>query len=85
MTLWYRAPEVLLGSTYYSTPVDMWSVGCIFGESALAHQVISDMLRAEEKLEVVNGHPMLELDRHDSCLRVTGCSRDGPQEAPLPW
>ncbi|CAN0880062.1 Cyclin-dependent kinase B1-2 [Linum grandiflorum] len=32
VTLWYRAPEVLLGSTHYSTAVDMWSVGCIFGE-----------------------------------------------------
>ncbi|GJP34867.1 hypothetical protein CLOM_g19350 [Closterium sp. NIES-68] len=31
VTLWYRAPEVLLGAIYYSTPVDMWSVGCIFG------------------------------------------------------
>ncbi|OIT28990.1 cyclin-dependent kinase b1-1 [Nicotiana attenuata] len=30
VTLWYRAPEVLLGSTQYSTAVDMWSVGCIF-------------------------------------------------------
>ena len=34
VTLWYRAPEVLLGSTHYSTPVDMWSVGCIFAELA---------------------------------------------------
>ena len=32
MTLWYRAPEVLLGATHYSTPVDMWSVGCIMAE-----------------------------------------------------
>ncbi|GAX74697.1 hypothetical protein CEUSTIGMA_g2145.t1 [Chlamydomonas eustigma] len=32
VTLWYRAPEVLLGSTHYATPVDMWSVGCIFAE-----------------------------------------------------
>lgn len=32
VTLWYRAPEVLLGSTHYSTGVDMWSVGCIFGK-----------------------------------------------------
>ncbi|CAL9003091.1 unnamed protein product [Prunus brigantina] len=32
VTLWYRAPEVLLGSTHYSTGVDMWSVGCIFAE-----------------------------------------------------
>ncbi|KAL3839912.1 hypothetical protein ACJIZ3_024503 [Penstemon smallii] len=34
VTLWYRAPEVLLGSTHYSTAVDMWSVGCIFAEMA---------------------------------------------------
>nr|ABW23441.1 CDC2 [Glycine max] len=32
VTLWYRAPEILLGSRQYSTPVDIWSVGCIFAE-----------------------------------------------------
>lgn len=32
LTLWYRAPEVLLGATHYSTAVDIWSVGCIFAE-----------------------------------------------------
>ncbi|XP_022079981.1 cyclin-dependent kinase 1-like [Acanthaster planci] len=32
VTLWYRAPEVLLGSPRYSTPVDVWSIGCIFAE-----------------------------------------------------
>jgi len=32
VTLWYRAPEVLLGSKKYSTPLDIWSVGCIFAE-----------------------------------------------------
>ena len=31
-TRWYRAPEVLLGSTKYNSQADMWSVGCIFGE-----------------------------------------------------
>mmetsp|Transcript_9359 Transcript_9359/g.39737 ORF Transcript_9359/g.39737 Transcript_9359/m.39737 type:complete len:323 (-) Transcript_9359:219-1187(-) len=34
VTLWYRAPEVLLGGSHYSTPVDMWSVGTIFAELA---------------------------------------------------
>ncbi|MFH4978448.1 hypothetical protein AB6A40_005157 [Gnathostoma spinigerum] len=32
VTLWYRSPELLLGVREYSTAVDMWSVGCIFGE-----------------------------------------------------
>lgn len=35
VTLWYRAPELLLGSLMYSTPLDMWSVGCIFAELCL--------------------------------------------------
>lgn len=34
VTLWYRAPEVLLGYPRYATPVDMWSIGCIFAEMA---------------------------------------------------
>ncbi|KAI1826145.1 Pkinase-domain-containing protein [Xylaria intraflava] len=32
VTLWYRAPELLLGTKTYGAAVDMWSVGCIFGE-----------------------------------------------------
>mmetsp|Transcript_6193 Transcript_6193/g.8192 ORF Transcript_6193/g.8192 Transcript_6193/m.8192 type:complete len:398 (+) Transcript_6193:103-1296(+) len=31
-TRWYRAPEILLGSTSYTKGVDVWSVGCILGE-----------------------------------------------------
>lgn len=32
VTLWYRAPELLLGAADYGRAVDMWSVGCIFAE-----------------------------------------------------
>ncbi|KAI8586946.1 kinase-like domain-containing protein [Geranomyces variabilis] len=32
VTLWYRAPDVLLGSRNYSTSIDIWSAGCIFAE-----------------------------------------------------
>jgi mitogen-activated protein kinase 15 len=31
-TRWYRAPEILLGSTKYTKGVDIWSIGCILGE-----------------------------------------------------
>ena len=31
VTLWYRSPEILLGTTY-ATPVDLWSCGCILAE-----------------------------------------------------
>lgn len=36
VTLWYRAPEVLLGSRHYSTAIDMWSVGCIMAEMVMS-------------------------------------------------
>lgn len=32
VTLWYRAPEILLGSRTYTPALDIWSVGCIFAE-----------------------------------------------------
>jgi len=32
ITLWYRPPELLLGSHQYDAKIDMWSVGCIFAE-----------------------------------------------------
>ncbi|XP_028525141.1 cyclin-dependent kinase 20 isoform X3 [Apis cerana] len=31
-TRWYRAPELLYGARYYTSAIDMWSIGCIFGE-----------------------------------------------------
>lgn len=32
VTLWYRSPEILLGQTKYTPSVDIWSIGCIYGE-----------------------------------------------------
>ncbi|KAM3828614.1 cyclin-dependent kinase 10 isoform 1-T2 [Vipera latastei] len=37
VTLWYRAPELLLGTTTQTTAIDMWAVGCILAE-LLAHK-----------------------------------------------
>ncbi|SCV69878.1 BQ2448_1272 [Microbotryum intermedium] len=40
VTLWYRAPELLFGATEYTTAVDMWSIGCIFGELILKEPLL---------------------------------------------
>lgn len=37
VTLWYRAPELLLGSAIQTPAIDMWAIGCIFGE-LLSHK-----------------------------------------------
>lgn len=41
VTLWYRSPDVLMGSRRYSTPVDIWSVGCIFAEMANGRPLVA--------------------------------------------
>ena len=37
ITLWYRSPEILLGSKSYDMAVDVWSLGCIFSEMVSLH------------------------------------------------
>jgi cyclin-dependent kinase len=48
VTLWYRAPDVLLGSRRYSTPVDIWSCGCIFAEMANGRPLIAGTSEADQ-------------------------------------
>ncbi|XP_034686286.1 cyclin-dependent kinase G-2 isoform X1 [Vitis riparia] len=57
VTLWYRAPELLLGAKQYSTAIDMWSLGCIMAE-----------LLSKEPL--FNGKT--ELDQIDKIFRTLG-------------
>ncbi len=40
VTLWYRAPELLLGTETYGREIDMWSIGCIFGELLLKEPLL---------------------------------------------
>ncbi|CAI9179130.1 unnamed protein product [Rangifer tarandus platyrhynchus] len=48
VTLWYRPPDVLLGSTEYSTPLDMWGVGCIHYEMATGRPLFPGSTVKEE-------------------------------------
>ena len=32
VTIWYRAPELILGSYHYTPAIDLWAIGCIFAE-----------------------------------------------------
>jgi len=48
VTLWYRAPDVLMGSRQYSTPVDVWSVGCIFAEMVNGRPLIAGTSEADQ-------------------------------------
>ncbi|CAD8045125.1 unnamed protein product [Paramecium primaurelia] len=58
-TRWYRAPEILLGSTFYTKAVDMWSVGCILGEMINGKPIFpgSSTLNQIERIIEVIGRP----------------------------
>ncbi|KAJ8015872.1 hypothetical protein DPEC_G00001040 [Dallia pectoralis] len=48
VTLWYRPPDILLGSTDYSTQIDMWGVGCIFYEMSTGRPLFPGSTVEEE-------------------------------------
>ena len=52
VTLWYRAPDVLMGSRKYSTPVDLWSVGCIFGEMSSGRPLFPGTSEADQLTKI---------------------------------
>ncbi|XP_059806251.1 cyclin-dependent kinase 18-like isoform X3 [Hypanus sabinus] len=48
VTLWYRPPDVLMGSTEYSTQIDVWGVGCILYEMAAGRPLFPGSTVKEE-------------------------------------
>ncbi|XP_047427780.1 cyclin-dependent kinase 6 [Mugil cephalus] len=69
VTLWYRAPEVLLNSVYMSS-VDMWSVGCIFAELFLLRPLFQGYTEVQQlqKIFEVIGLPSEEDWPEDSLI-----------------
>lgn len=52
VTLWYRAPEILLGAHEYSSAIDVWSAGCIFAEMLLGRPIFSGANELEQILAI---------------------------------
>ncbi|KAI1144514.1 kinase-like protein [Hypoxylon sp. FL0543] len=52
VTLWYRAPELLLGAKTYGAAVDMWSVGCIFGELLTREPLLQGKTEVDELTKI---------------------------------
>lgn len=69
VTLWYRAPEVLLGSRHYSTGVDMWSVGCIFAEMIMRQPLFPGDSEIDEIFRIFR---LLGTPNDDTWPGVTG-------------
>ncbi|KAK4752534.1 hypothetical protein SAY87_021332 [Trapa incisa] len=48
VTLWYRPPELLLGSTDYGASVDLWSVGCVLAEIITGKPILQGRTEVEQ-------------------------------------
>ncbi|PKI38726.1 protein IMPAIRED IN BABA-INDUCED STERILITY 1-like isoform X1 [Punica granatum] len=48
VTLWYRPPELLMGSTSYGVSVDLWSVGCVFAELLFRKPLLKGRTEVEQ-------------------------------------
>ncbi|XP_020600146.1 probable serine/threonine-protein kinase At1g54610 [Phalaenopsis equestris] len=48
VTLWYRAPELLLGSTDYGVGIDLWSAGCLLAEMFLGRPIMPGRTEVEQ-------------------------------------
>lgn len=65
VTIWYRSPELLLGSKHYTCAVDMWAVGCIFAELITLKPLF-------QGIEDKNTPNAFQLDQIDKIFRVLG-------------
>lgn len=86
VTLWYRAPELLLGEPCYTPAVDMWSVGCIFAEIVLRAPLFAGRSEAEQLHLVFDalgapaagacwpGYAQLPLARTRGATAARGCA-----------
>ncbi|KAL9271045.1 Cyclin-dependent kinase E-1-like protein [Drosera capensis] len=65
VTIWYRAPELLLGAKHYTSAVDMWAVGCIFAELVTLKPLF-------QGAEVKAAPNPFQLDQLDKIFKVLG-------------
>ncbi|KAI9199339.1 kinase-like domain-containing protein [Polychytrium aggregatum] len=73
-TRWYRAPEVLLRSTVYSSPIDVWAIGTILAEMFTLRPLFPGSSEVDEIYKIVSilGSPTNEPDRVQTPRRKPG-------------
>jgi len=81
-TRWYRAPEILLGSNYYTFGVDMWAVGCILGEMALGNPMFPGTSTMDQLSQIlrITGYPsegqIASIHSPFATTMLSNCRRD---------
>ncbi|KAJ1954657.1 cyclin-dependent kinase 5, partial [Linderina pennispora] len=83
VTLWYRAPDVLMGSRQYDTSIDIWSVGCIFAEMSTGRPFFSGTSVEDQLMHIfkILGTPV---DQQIDHMPFDGSARVWPNCSQLP-
>ena len=68
VTIWYRAPELMLGARHYTKAIDVWAIGCIFGELLTLRPLFKG---SEEKIEK-NARTPIQKDQLDKIFTLLG-------------
>jgi len=72
VTIWYRAPELLLGSQHYSAAIDVWALGCIFVEMAQAWPLFKGTEVENKKGETVPPGGPFQADQVAKVFQIMG-------------
>lgn len=80
---YYRAPELIFGSTFYTTAIDIWSVGCIFAEMLIGEPIFKGENSMGQLIEIMKvlGTP----NREQLNALTTRADVRIPQLAPKRW
>ncbi|XP_039006401.1 probable serine/threonine-protein kinase At1g09600 [Hibiscus syriacus] len=86
VTLWYRPPELLLGSTNYGVAVDLWSSGCILAELFVGKPIMSGRTEVEQlhKIFKLCGSPSEEYWKRSKLPHATIFKPQHPYKSCLP-
>jgi cyclin-dependent kinase 8/11 len=68
VTIWYRAPELLLGAKHYTKAIDLWAIGCIFAELITS----KPLFQGVEKERKGDDRNPFQADQVDKIFRILG-------------
>ena len=71
VTLWYRAPEILLGLSNYSFPVDMWALGCVAAELRTRGPLLVGRNQVQQVCEIFK---LIGTPTQEDMVRISGRS-----------
>ena len=84
-TRWYRAPEIVLRSPYYNSPVDIWAAGAIMAELFMGKPIFPGISETDQMYKIINvlGTPNIQ-QWPDAAKLANKLNLRFPQVVPVP-